>query len=45
MAAIGLQVNIKALFTSGGKALLCGLIVWIGMALSAYFLLRLYFSF
>lgn len=44
MAAIGLQVNIKKLFTSGGKALLCGLIVWIGMALSAYFLLKLHFS-
>ncbi|MGJ8655993.1 MAG: YeiH family protein [Akkermansiaceae bacterium] len=44
MAAIGLQVNIKALFTSGSKALLCGLIVWTGMALSAYLLLKLYFT-
>ncbi len=44
MAAIGLQVNIKALFTSGGKALVCGFIVWVGMAISAFFLLKLYFS-
>lgn len=44
MAAIGLQVNIRALFTSGGKALLCGFIVWIGMATSAYYLLSLYFT-
>jgi len=44
MAAIGLQVNIKSLLTSGGKALLCALIVWIGMATSAYFMFQMYFG-
>lgn len=44
MAAIGMQVNIKSLFTSGGKALLCGLIIWIGMLTSGYLIFNLYFG-
>ncbi len=44
MAAIGLQVNIKSLITSGAKALLCGIIVWIGMLASAFALFHVYFS-
>lgn len=44
MAAIGLQVNLKKLLTSGGKALLCGFIIWVGMLASAYFMFRLYFG-
>ncbi len=44
MAAIGLQVNIKKLITSGAKALLCSVIVWIGMMASAFALFHLYFG-
>ena len=44
MAAIGLQVNIKSLVTSGGKALLCGLLIWAGMLASAYLICHLYFG-
>ena len=44
MAAIGLQVNIKSLLTSGGKVLVCGSLVWLGMVAAAYFMFHFYFG-